>query len=150
MRLTISQTAHQMYLDCKNSLSRFRTAQVASKLHEEHGSQLVEYIVVLPMLFIAVMIGWQFFLAGHTFVITANAAREGARTLAVCGGGNVRNAVERTIPGYDPEIIQATRGGSRTVVVVGNDIPKAYIADFINPEFPQIRFRAVMRTEKCR
>lgn len=119
-------------------------------IHEERGSQLFEYIAILPMLFIAALIGWQMFMAGHTFIVTANAAREGARVLAVCGGGNVQAAANRTSPGYRPQVLQATRGSRTTTVRIGNQIPKIRIINFLDPALPQVQMKATMRTEECR
>lgn len=129
---------------------RGQKAAVQATLHDERGSQLFEYIAILPMLFIAMLIGWQMFMVGHTFIVTANAAREGARALAVCGGGNVQAVANRTSPGYRPQVLQATRGGRTTTVRIGNDIPKIRIINFLDPDLPQVYMTAKMRTEECR
>lgn len=125
-------------------------AAAQTAIHEERGSQLVEYIAILPMLFIAALIGWQMFMVGHTFIVTANAAREGARALAVCGGGNVQAVADRTSPGYRPEVLIDNRGDRVTTVRIGNDIPKIRIINFLDPDLPQVHMTAKMRTEECR
>ena len=120
-------------------------------LHDdEGGTQFVEYLAVAPLVVLLIAIGWQFFLAGNTIIIGLHATREGARALAVCGGGDFAGAVYRASPGYDPQIVQASRGGHETKVAVRYQIPTIFIEHFITREIPPVTFSAVMRTEKCR
>ncbi len=132
--------------------------QLFSKLHHlrrgvqsEDGSQLIEYIAVVPMLLTAALIGWQFLMAGHTFVVTANGAREGARALAVCRGtaGDATAAVNDAVAGVFQPQTNASRGRS-AVVEVTTKIPVIDIFRNFDERLPPVRFRAVMRAEKCR
>jgi len=121
-------------------------------LSEEDGSQLVEFIGVLPLVMATILIGWQFFLAGHTFIVTANAAREGARALAVCGAssGDAIAAVRRSVPaGYTPST-SPSAGGSAVTVQVSNQIPVIDIFSSVDEWMPDVTFQAVMRKETCR
>ncbi|MFN8487655.1 MAG: TadE family protein [Caldilineaceae bacterium] len=121
-------------------------------LAEENGSQLVEFIGILPLIMATVLIGWQFFLAGHTFIVTANAAREGARALAVCGanGGDAIQAVQRSVPsGYTP-MVEPNDGSGSVTVKVTNQIPVIDIFANYQEYMPPVKFQAVMRKEKCR
>lgn len=122
-------------------------------LHEEDGSQLLEFIAILPILASIILIGWQFFLVGHTFLVTLNGAREGARALAVCGAsaGDANAAIMRAIPGVlRPQMVSASRGGSSTQVQVQTAIPVIDFWQNYQEYLPPVRFAATMRTEQCR
>lgn len=115
----------------------------------ELGAELIEFIGILPWLLIVALIIWQIYLAGHTIVVTASAAREGARTFAVCGGnaGQAVDAVNRASPGYHPRV--ELGGGSGSVIVtVYNQIPTIPIP-YLNQIMPEARSRAIMRQERC-
>src|SRR3954468_18207648 len=49
---------------------------------DERGIELVEFVGFVPIVLLAVAIGWQFFLVGYTGVVASSAAREGARAAA--------------------------------------------------------------------
>ncbi len=117
----------------------------------EDGSQLIEYIAVVPFLFVVALIGWQFLLVGHTFVVTANGAREGARALAVCRGtsGDAVSAVNSSVASIFRPQTNASRGRSAEVVVT-TQIPVMDIFHNVQERLPPVRFRAVMRSERCR
>lgn len=53
------------------------------RLGSEEGSQLIEFIGVLPLLMLLVLIIWQFVLAGGTQLVAMAAAMEGAHALAI-------------------------------------------------------------------
>lgn len=57
------------------------------RLRSEEGSQVIEFIGVLPLVMLLVMIVWQFILAGGTELVAMNAAMEGAHALAIRDGG---------------------------------------------------------------
>lgn len=119
---------------------------------EEEGSQLFEYIAVLPFLMAIILIGWQFFLVGHTFIVTANAAREGARALAVCNSsaGAAREAAMRSLPqGYQAGASVEPQNGQSVTVWVKTDIPVIDIFKDYDEWLPSVRFKAVMRKERC-
>lgn len=124
--------------------------QTIEMFAEEDGSQLIEFIGVLPWLAAIILIGWQFFLAGHTFIITANAAREGARALAVCEGnaGFAQQAVDRSVPSAYTPLTNAQDGDPVTVIVT-NKIPVIDIFKLVDEWMPDVRFTATMRKERC-
>ena len=119
---------------------------------EEDGSQFIEFIATLPFLLSTILIGWQFLVAGHTFIVTANAAREGARALAVCNAtpGDAISAVRRSLPnGYNPMTNPMPGGGSVSVEVT-NQIQVIDIFISVKEWIPPVTFKATMRKETCR
>lgn len=116
---------------------------------DEQGVELVEFIGILPLLLVVTLIGFQIFLVGHTMVVAASAAREGARALAVCPREDVAGAIQRASPGYTPEIREQSRGGTTSRVVVALQIPTIRIAHFIEERMPKVAASATMRTERC-
>jgi len=82
-------------------------------LAREEGIELIEFVGLMPIVFILGLIVWQMMLFFHTQMITANAAREGARALSAYQYGgfecddtwlpidyNVGEMVEETRQGY--------------------------------------------------
>lgn len=121
--------------------------KIFQKLNEEDGVELIEFIGVMPLVFIIIFIGWQFFLAGHTIVTGIHAAREGARAAAVCG--NYEEAVKRASPGYSPVVIPITKGkavGVRATYKVPMLKIPYVLTDRHKIELP---FEATMRKERC-
>jgi len=99
------------------------------------------------------LIIWQFMLAGHTMLITASAAREGARVLAVgCWPdvGAAREAVIRASPGFNERQIIPEIGGDYVAMTVRLKIPLVLRGPYVIAErMPWTRSRAVMRRERC-
>lgn len=122
---------------------------------EEEGSQLIEYIAVLPFIMVVVLIGWQFFLVGHTFIVTANAAREGVRAAVVCNNGgffDVREAASNSVPEWYRSrmlVSPPSVSGREVTVQVVNFIPVIDIFSNYQEFMPPVTFKAVMREERC-
>jgi pilus assembly protein CpaE len=53
-----------------------------ARLSGERGQTTVEFVGLLPLLFVVLLLLWQIALTGYTFVLAGHAAREGARELA--------------------------------------------------------------------
>ncbi|MFN8440454.1 MAG: TadE family protein [Caldilineaceae bacterium] len=132
-------------------------------LHEEEGSQLFEYIAVLPFVMMVGLIVWQFFLVGHTFIVTANAAREGARALAVCNSTPAAavQAVRAALPNWylnpqnpngaptAPVTISPSPGMSSVTVRLSTPIPAIDIFQNYQELLPRVDWSATMRKERC-
>ena len=139
-------------------------AKVARELDSEDGSQLIEFIALLPLIFMAFLIGWQFLLAGHTFIVTANAAREGARAAAVCNADIfvAIDAAKEAIPEvFDASVIPIP-SGEKVSVTVRTKIPVIQVFSRLASRetleqnttrlsLPDVVFTTTMRKErKCR
>lgn len=116
-------------------------------IHEEEGVELIEFIGVLPLIFIMILIGWQFFLAGHTIISGMHGAREGARAMAVCG--DAVSAVRRASPSYSPQVAPFASGNAVGVKVT-YAVPMVRIPYIFNDthQIP-LTFQATMRKERC-
>ena len=68
---------------------------------DDAGLEVVEFVVITGLIMVVGLIIWQFMIFGHTQMITASAAREGARAASVCE--NIGDAVRRTREGYHAE-----------------------------------------------
>jgi Flp pilus assembly protein TadG len=101
-------------------------------MRSERGQATVELVAIVPALVLACAIAWEVVLAGHTAWLAAQAARAGARAVAVghdgrtaarsvaysasvslVGGGRVRVAVPvpLVVPGWNSAIkVSATAG----------------------------------------
>lgn len=69
------------------------------RLGGEEGSQLIEFLWLLPMSALLVLAIWQFMLAGYAEIVTVNAAMEGAHALAA--GQNYGAAVAAASDGME-------------------------------------------------
>lgn len=85
-------------------------------MRAERGQALVEMVAGVPLVLLMAMVVLQLLAAGHAAVLAGSAAEAGA--LARAGGGDVRAAVERALPGRSrgKARIEA-RGGVVTVRV---------------------------------
>jgi Flp pilus assembly protein TadG len=73
---------------------------------DESGQASVEFVAVLPFVFLAALVAWQFALAGHIAWDAAGAARAGARAAVV--GRDARAAARSALP-------RSLRGATRVV-----------------------------------
>jgi hypothetical protein len=91
------------------------------------GLEVVEFVVITGLIMVVGLIIWQFMVFGHTQMITANAAREGARAASVCE--DIDDAIDRTRAGYeaewdyDPIPIPCLFGGQPVTIRVRLDLP---------------------------
>jgi Flp pilus assembly protein TadG len=69
------------------------------RLRDEHGQGSVEFVAVLPFVFVAALVAWQFVLVGHVAWGAAGAARAGARAALVGRdeGSAARSALPRSL-----------------------------------------------------
>src|SRR3954452_22333364 len=72
---------------------------MARRLADERGQAAVEFVAVLPFLFVAALVAWQFVLVGHVAWAAAGAARSGARAAMVGrdAGAAARSALPRSL-----------------------------------------------------
>ncbi len=93
----------------------------------EDGLEVVEFVIITGLVMVVGLIIWQFMVFGHTQMVTASAAREGARAATVCE--DVDDAVERTVESheyewdYAPLPIPCLFGGQPVTVRVRLDLP---------------------------
>lgn len=86
----------------------------AQLLRQEEGvSEVLEFLILLPILLGIALLIWQMFIFGHAMVVTANAAREAARAEAAC---------ERTISGEAAARAAASGYTVRTEVHHGSEV----------------------------
>jgi TadE-like protein len=83
------------------------------RLHDERGQAAVEFVGVLPFVFVAGLIAWQLVLAGHVAWDAAGAARSGARAALV--GRNAGAAARAALPA-------PLRSGTRVVAAGGRGV----------------------------
>jgi hypothetical protein len=57
------------------------------RLRDEHGQGSVEFVAVLPFVFVAALVAWQFVLVGHVAWGAAGGARGGGGAARGGGGG---------------------------------------------------------------
>lgn len=122
------------------------------ELDSEQGSQVLEFIILLPMIFMVFLIGWQFLLAGHTFIVTANAAREGARALAVCNASFVEayDAANDSVADVFDAIVIPIDGDDKVSVTVTTKIPAIKVfRGNVDVFLPPVPFTVEMRKERC-
>jgi|SRR3954451_6671589 len=67
------------------------------RLRDERGQAAVEFVAVLPFVFVAALVAWQLVLVGHVAWDAASAARSGARAALV--GRNAGAAARAALPG---------------------------------------------------
>ncbi|MDJ0754747.1 MAG: hypothetical protein QNJ45_14580 [Ardenticatenaceae bacterium] len=118
------------------------------KLKEEKGAETIEFLGMLPVVMITIAIVWQFALLGYTAVITAGAAREGARAAAV--GNSCQAAAANASIGWDGGVrrVNCSCGGQACTATVQLQIKKAPIPLISSlPNYPWVSSTAVMRYE---
>ncbi len=119
---------------------------------EESGTEMIEFLGLLPLLLMVGVIIVQLFLAGQSILLGVGAAREGARAAAVCG--NVDEAVSRAMGSYINHFTINESNGDEAIVTVEFEVPTilhsifGYKGALLRP--PPIRFTSKMRIEKTR
>lgn len=108
------------------------------------GIETIEFVGMFPLVLLALLIIWQLMLVGHTVIVAASAAREGARAAAV--DKNPYAAVEQASSGQ-AEVVSISGGDMRSVTVRAR-IPKINLP-FIGylPNLPYVYQTATMRYE---
>lgn len=115
-----------------------------TRLQDERGSELIEFVGMFPLVILAALIAWQFILVGYAGIVAAGAAREGARAAAV--EKDVAAAVQAASAGLRCEVDYAGGGEMRTVRV-RVQVPKVALPFLGNVEYPWVYASAVMRRE---
>jgi Flp pilus assembly protein TadG len=88
---------------------------VVTSLRSQRGQASVEFVAVLPAVMLVALIVWQLALAGQTAWLAANAARVGARAVAV--DQDAAAAVRSSLPDSLERGLTVTRGGDGDVEV---------------------------------
>lgn len=63
----------------------------------QSGSQVVEFLGLLPVLLLVTAVAWQFILAAHAVVVAESAVRDAARAAAVAAAGDVQRAARQAL-----------------------------------------------------
>ena len=88
---------------------------------DESGQASVEFVAVLPFVFVAALVAWQFVLVGHVAWDAAGAARAGARAAVV--GRDAGRAARSALPVSLRAGTTVVGGASGTPVRVSVPIP---------------------------
>ena len=121
---------------------------------EDGAAEILEFLALLPILMFVGLVIWQLLIGGHAIVVGANAAREGARYLAVCNA-NVSGAVRQALnaaPEFNGRITangQNAGDGGQVHMTVLIKVPLV-LSQWVSggPDIP-ITFHATMRKEMC-
>jgi hypothetical protein len=124
-----------------------RATRLARQAGDEKGAEIVEFIGMMPWLLMVGLIVWQFMVFGHCMLVTAAAARDGAR--AAASYGSAHGAVAASIGGAYPYLVQAGSCGGTGSPVRVTVRAKVPIIDIPYVPIPDIwtRHTATMRCE---
>ena len=84
-------------------------------IKSQDGSQILEFVVLIPFFIIIVLIIWQFALAGYTMVVAAAAAQNGAR--AAAAGNDGVAAASKTAYGFKTKVTEEKKPAEVTIKV---------------------------------
>ncbi|WP_035178353.1 TadE/TadG family type IV pilus assembly protein [Alkalihalobacterium bogoriense] len=94
-------------------------------IHNEKGSQMIEFLAVFPLIIFALLFIWQVALIAYSVVVTEAAARDGARVAAVHDDYN--QAVNNSAFGLDVTNVTRTESsgsyGAEVTVSVTTRVP---------------------------
>lgn len=124
---------------------------IINALHEEDGTEIIQFIGILPLLMIVAMIGWQLLLIGMSLVVALHGTRVGAREMAVCGAtsGYAEGIVyDISPPGFQPKNVDTWTTGSEAIAKTVYPVLTIRIPHVLKEQLPDIRLTAVMPKEK--
>jgi hypothetical protein len=90
--------------------------RLLTKIREERGIEVIEFVGVLPLILMVALIIWQFILFANVALITASAAREGARAAATYE--DAHGAVARTVGDFEYWVSAGSCSGAGSPVRV--------------------------------
>lgn len=67
----------------KMSQTKKEGHQMKKKINNEDGSATIEFLAMVPLVFLIMMILWQFLVAGYAVIVAQSALNEAAKTYAV-------------------------------------------------------------------
>lgn len=116
-------------------------------VQDEQGAEVLEFVGMMPWILMVGLIVWQFMVFGHCMLVTAAAARDGARAAAAYG--SAQSAVSTSIGDfYEYEVQAGSCGwiGTPVQVTVKAKVP---IIDIPYVPIPEIwtEHTATMRCE---
>lgn len=119
---------------------------------DERGIELVEMLAFTPLVFMVMLIAWQFILIGYTGLVAAAAARAGARAAVVLE--DVNQAVSAASPDFDGRRSLSVSGGCSPYagqpVTVRVELETPHVTfPFLGPlkVYPKVTGTATMRCE---
>jgi len=102
-----------------------RTKERSRLAQDERGAEVLEFVGMMPWLLLVGLVVWQLIIFGHCMLVTASAARDGARAVADHQGAG--GAVGASMGGaYPYRIVQAggcSSIGSKVRVTVEAKLP---------------------------
>ena len=90
--------------------------RLKSKVRKERGVEVIEFVGVMPLILMVAYIIWQFMLMAHIGMMTANAAREGARAASTYE--SAATAVARTTGSFEYRVSAGACAGEGSIVRV--------------------------------
>ncbi len=102
---------------------RIRPAAVAGSARSERGAAAVEFALILPVLILLVLGLMEYGRVYNVQVSLSNAAREGARTMAIQNdAGKARTAARAAAPSVSPALTSANVSVSPAVCAAGSTV----------------------------
>ena len=114
---------------------------------DERGVEIVEFVGIMPWILMIGLLVWQFMVFGHVMLMTAAAAREGARSAAAYD--SAYGAVARVVKGSYPYTVNAgvcAMEGTPVSVNVRLKVPMISIP-YVPPIMVWTNHTATMRCE---
>ena len=87
-----------------------------SQIRKERGVEVIEFVGVMPLILMMAYIIWQFMLMAHVGMMTASAAREGARAASTYESATA--AVARTTGSFEYQVSAGACTGEGSIVRV--------------------------------
>lgn len=114
-------------------------SMVSRTMNSEKGSVTVEFIGILPFVFLILLILWQFLTGVYAVIIAQSAANEAAKVYAITGNtGEAMSAAREIVNSagggisYDDSSSGISgEGGSYFTARIGVDLDLFFIPDFI-------------------
>lgn len=127
-------------------------AKVTDIAQRDHGNELMEFIILLPLLILIGFMILQLMLAGQTILVANSAAREGARAYVTCES-DWQGYIRRSTGGFKVEGVNASQGGHDVTVSVQLHVPilsMPVLGSILERTVPPVTGSATMFLESCR
>ncbi len=130
----------------KMSQTKKEGHQMKKKINNEDGSATIEFLAMVPLVFLIMMILWQFLVAGYAAIIAQSALNEAAKTYAVTeditdATSSARNLVNKAggniqIMDLDP----MNNGNNHFTLRMHVNLDLVFIPDSIAGYIPKVSF----------
>lgn len=78
-------------------------SKIKKYIHNEKGSQAIEFVAMFPLIILSILIIWQIGLIAFSLVVAESAARDGARAAAI-HDPDWRQVAENSAAGFDVDV----------------------------------------------